>query len=186
MGKVKAREIYLEFRAQITRVLGEGLTITHLDSHEHVHMFPEIFNITLKLASEFKIPYVRLPLESAAVIKRRFSVKDLTRHMALKVFALSGKGRISGSVLYHNDNFLGHFHSGRLDDDIMCFMMENLPEGVSEIAVHPGKGQSDIVEESPWHRNAEVELDVLLKGSWKKRAKSEGIRFVTHREAVSA
>ena len=37
-------EVYKELDAQIKRVLHAGLTVTHLDSHQHIHMLPGIFD----------------------------------------------------------------------------------------------------------------------------------------------
>lgn len=177
-------EIYLELANQIKKVRAEGLEVTHLDSHEHVHMIPAVLKITLRLANEFGVPYIRLPLEGAAVFRKQFKARDLARHAALKVFAARAKKAISGAGLYCNDAFLGHFHSGRINDDILCFMMENLPGGVTELALHPAVMSPRLLEDSPWHRNAPVELDALLNGKWRKAAETNGARLVTHKEAV--
>ena len=48
-----------ELRAQIERCRGEGLPLTHLDSHHHVHNEPAIGRIVISLAQEFGVPYVR-------------------------------------------------------------------------------------------------------------------------------
>lgn len=54
--------IYEEWRAQICHVLSLGITISHLDSHHHVHTSPSLRSILFKLSSEFGINKVRLPL----------------------------------------------------------------------------------------------------------------------------
>src|SRR3954470_23864291 len=48
-----------ELRAQIERVLATGLPVTHLNGHQHLHMWPRVFVIVEQLASEFGIGYVR-------------------------------------------------------------------------------------------------------------------------------
>jgi len=49
-----------ELGAQIQRCRSAGLTLTHLDSHHHVHNEPAIGRIVIELACAFKVPYVRL------------------------------------------------------------------------------------------------------------------------------
>jgi predicted glycoside hydrolase/deacetylase ChbG (UPF0249 family) len=183
-GKIDIGQVYIELASQIKRIKGEGLEITHLDSHEHVHMFPEVLEVVMTLAEEFKIPYIRLPLEDPVVIKKQFKVRDLLRYGGLRMFALRAKKKLFRKNFDADGNFLGHFHSGRIDDDILFFMITHLREGVSELAVHPGVMSPELLEESPWHRNAQREMDALINGRWKTFADSEGVRLVTHKEAV--
>ena len=49
-----------EFGAQIQRCRSEGLPVTHLDSHHHVHNEPALGRIVIQLALAFGVPYVRL------------------------------------------------------------------------------------------------------------------------------
>lgn len=175
LRKVKSDQVYREFRVQIEKILREGLQITHLDSHEHVHMFPGVFKIVLQLALEFNIPYIRIPLEKMAVVTKNFSVGDFMRYTGLRGFAAGAEKQISRTALKCNDGFWGHFHSGRITDDIFLFMMENLVEGVTELVIHPSiSGDAGLRE-----------FDVLMAGRWKKRVLEElGIKLVSHREIV--
>lgn len=181
---VRPEHLYLELANQIQKVIDSGFTVTHLDSHEHVHMFPEVLKIVLTLAKEHAIPYLRFPLENSGLISMKFSVKDLVRHAGLKVFALGAKKRIQTSGIKYNDNFLGHFHSGRLDECIMDFMIRSMPEGINELAVHPAVKSPELLDESPWHKNAEKEMDVLMGGKWKKRLAEEGIDLISQAQVV--
>ena len=47
----------------LERVRSEGIRLTHLDAHKHVHAFPPIFAIVARLAERFGIPVVRVPYE---------------------------------------------------------------------------------------------------------------------------
>jgi predicted glycoside hydrolase/deacetylase ChbG (UPF0249 family) len=183
-GKIKDEEIYIEFKAQIEKVLKEGLVITHLDSHEHVHMFPVVFKQVLRLAREYKVPYVRVSFESASVITKDFSIRDLARYSLLRGISVIPRKLISGTDIVSNDFFFGHFHSGRVNEDVLFFMLENVKNGLTELAVHPAVYSKDFVSEFPWYKNAEDELDVLLQGKWKKKAEELGITLVSHRQAV--
>ncbi|MBW1988986.1 MAG: ChbG/HpnK family deacetylase [Deltaproteobacteria bacterium] len=71
-----------EWRAQIRRVVEAGISPSHLDSHQFVHLFPGMFSICQDLAAEFSIPHVRRrvmdPLSPAAGPRR------LLQYAALK------------------------------------------------------------------------------------------------------
>ena len=54
-------QVETEFRAQIEKTINQT-KIHHLDSHVHTHAIPNIFKITLNLAKEYNIPYIRTQL----------------------------------------------------------------------------------------------------------------------------
>jgi len=180
--KLNLEEVYLEFASQIKKLKEEGLVVTHLDSHEHIHMLPGIMKITLALAKEFKVPYVRLSKEPAYLMIKKFRPKDLARQTSLKVVTKTAKNLISEEGLKCNDAFLGHFHSGRIDNDILRFMMERLRDGVSELAVHPGVLSPELLDFSAWYRNAQKELDALTTGNWRDCLTSGAVRLISHKE----
>ncbi|MGD2278749.1 MAG: ChbG/HpnK family deacetylase [Candidatus Omnitrophota bacterium] len=184
--KLKHDQVYIELSSQVKKIRDAGLSVTHLDSHEHVHMLPMILELTMKLAKEFDVPYVRLPLEPSGLMLKRFTTKDFVRRASLALFTKGGKGRMEAEKIGHNDFFMGHFHAGRVDRDIFCHMLDSLREGVSEIALHPGVFSESFVNEYPWYRNAEKELDLLMDDDWRKRLDEMGVRFLTHGEAVSS
>ncbi|MFH1836913.1 MAG: ChbG/HpnK family deacetylase [Candidatus Omnitrophota bacterium] len=167
---IKADEIMREFGSQIEKVAREGFNITHIDSHEHIHMIPGILKKTIELAQKYKITYIRIPVEPLYVIKKSFSIKDLIRYTALRsasFFSCAMNSLENKKDIRHNTAFLGHFHSGRLDDEIILFMIKNLPQGIAEVALHPGTEETG-----------------LTSGAWKNAAESSGIKIITHREAV--
>lgn len=53
---VDDEEIYLEWKAQIDRVINSGIKPTHLDSHHHSHTLKNNTKILLRLAKEYNIP----------------------------------------------------------------------------------------------------------------------------------
>ncbi|MFH1305198.1 MAG: ChbG/HpnK family deacetylase [Candidatus Omnitrophota bacterium] len=183
-GGLDLADVYQMFSRQIKKARNAGLEITHMDSHEHIHMFPAVLKILAALAVEFKIPYIRLSLEKGSVLRKRFNAKDILRHMALKPFALLGKRFLSREGIKHNDAFWGHFHAGRINDDVLCFIMRNLVPGVNELAVHPGIMSPELLKDSPWHKNAQQETTALLEGKWRALAAVADIRLVTHKEVV--
>jgi len=178
--RIEPEEMYAELSAQIKKIKAAGLRVTHLDSHEHVHMLPPVLVMTLLLAKEFNIPYVRFPRERYGVVTYGFRLKDLVRHSALRLFAHCGWEAMEKEEAGHNDSFLGHFHAGRLDDGILCSMIKGLSDGLTELAVHPAADAPVFIAEHPWYGNAPAELDALLNGRWRDLAASKGVQLVAH------
>src|SRR2546427_12450295 len=64
-GRISPADVERELTAQIERVVGAGITPTHLDAHKHVHGYPPVFAIVARLAVRFRVPVVRVPYERA-------------------------------------------------------------------------------------------------------------------------
>ncbi len=56
-AKVNKDELYIEWKAQIEKYIEiTGKKPTHLDSHHHVHMLPELIQTAIQLAKEYDVP----------------------------------------------------------------------------------------------------------------------------------
>src|SRR5438105_3723976 len=79
IGQKDAAAIERELRAQIERVLAADLQVTHLNGHQHVHMWPHVFAIVSRLADEYGIGYVRRVRDRGGRggIMRRLSIAAL-------------------------------------------------------------------------------------------------------------
>ena len=58
-GRINPEEIELELDAQIQRVMKAGLAISHIDSHQHTHFFPQIRRTLFRLAEHYEIRGLR-------------------------------------------------------------------------------------------------------------------------------
>ncbi len=115
---------YSEMRVQIEKVVAAGLKPSHLDTHKHTHLLPRIFRQVVRLASEFEIPYVRLPLDTTlrlALLGDRFYRRIASR---------------AGVRL--TDHFLGFRLTGSLTEGTFAAAIRNLPDGFTEFMCHPG------------------------------------------------
>ncbi len=64
LGKIKSADIFEELEAQIKFLLDKGMEITHIDSHQHVHLLPGVWQIYKALADKYKIKRLRSSYES--------------------------------------------------------------------------------------------------------------------------
>jgi chitin disaccharide deacetylase len=51
-GRIDADDVAREFRAQLERVRGIGVPVTHLDTHQHTHLWPAVAAVVVDLARE--------------------------------------------------------------------------------------------------------------------------------------
>ena len=154
--KVEPENIEEEFQLQIKRVLEKGFKVSHLDSHRHLHLFPVISDIVLKLAIEYEVPYIRCPyLERKnirSIIVNRFS-KELRK-------------KIRNLNLITSEYFKGFDFSGHLDEKKLLGTLNSLKEGTTELMVHPGIGVDEVVFDRYRKRfDRNKEMNALLSSS---------------------
>jgi predicted glycoside hydrolase/deacetylase ChbG (UPF0249 family) len=111
-------DIYAELRAQIEKVRSADLRISHLDTHKHTHILPQVFRVVLRLAQEFSIPYVRRPL---GPLSHRY-YRRLAGRYAVRM----------------TDHFLGFRLTGSLTESSLAAALSSLRDGVTELMCHPG------------------------------------------------
>lgn len=75
LTKEERRIVYHELQAQIRKVRESlGVSISHLDSHQHIHFGLDLLPIVVRLCKKEKIPYLRIPSNSKELsLKSRIS-----------------------------------------------------------------------------------------------------------------
>jgi chitin disaccharide deacetylase len=76
-GTVDAGDIRNELRAQLERMEAWNVKPTHVDSHEHVHMMPRIFDAMLPVLHELDIPVRSVDPPRSALLSLARPVKAL-------------------------------------------------------------------------------------------------------------
>jgi len=109
-----------ELRAQIERVLASGLRTTHLNGHQHVHMWPSVFLIVSNLADEYGIGYVRR-------VRDRGGRGGIMRRLSIAALNTLGSG---GSTI-------GVMEAGHLTADRIIALLRHV-KGTTELVAHPG------------------------------------------------
>ena len=62
-GRIREEEIEAEAVAQIRRIQSSGITVSHIDSHKHVHAFPRVLAPLLRAARQCGVYCIRNPFE---------------------------------------------------------------------------------------------------------------------------
>lgn len=139
-GRIHLEEVRLELSAQFQRIMQEKLRVTHVDSHQHVHILPGIFPIVLKLAQSYRIRSVRIP-QAAGGIRECLaggSAGDRMARFGLWLLCCRMRQKAVRYGFYFPDHFIGLIAGGAVDEAFLMRQLENLPDGLTEIMIHPG------------------------------------------------
>ena len=139
LPKVRA-QLRAEIEAQFAAFAATGLKLDHVNAHKHFHLHPTIASLLLETATAHGVKGARVPLEPQDVLAR------IERHKASGVVALTtpfAKGlrrRFRAAGLTAPDQVFGLAWSGAMTGARLKGMIEHLPEGLSEIYMHPATG----------------------------------------------
>ncbi len=183
MGRLDLAEIEREFEAQIRRVLDLGIAATHLDGHNHIHVFPSLVPLVIRLAKKYKIPAVRYPAEALWALRPFNSVK-WAKKTALTLAAGLNKRKWVKAGIRFPDRFRGMGHSGHLTRDRLLALIKALRPGITEIMCHPGEppaGESKFPWEYEWAQEKDALCDPEVRALLDEN-KIERVNFSVFRE----
>ncbi|HVB87222.1 MAG TPA: hopanoid biosynthesis-associated protein HpnK [Candidatus Dormibacteraeota bacterium] len=187
-GSVRSRDIETELRAQIEKIRHAGIEPTHVDTHKHTHVHPLVMNALGKVANELGITRVRKPAEdladsweTQAAGERSWS--SLASAAAVRAAALWFESLARKYGLRSPDHFLGLAMTGRLGAAALCQLIDNLPEGRTEIMLHPGMCDADLASTgSRLQQQRQLELEALLAPEVRRAVERNAVRLITYRE----
>ena len=175
-GLVRAAEVEREWEAQVVAVREAGFRVTHLDSHQHLHLLPRLVPTVLALARRFDVPFVRAPRVDDPASCGSPSVAGLARARLLALFGASARRRIASFGLPEPPRVLGLAEAGRMTLRAWQGLLEGLPrEGTFEVVLHPGADDSSAAARYRWGYSWAEESEALESG--------ELTRLLAEREA---
>lgn len=176
-GQVNISEVEAELRAQIEKAISLGITPTHIDGHQHIHIMPGVINTALRLAKEYSIPSVRYPVGPWA---GRTGLARAFEKIVLEGIASSRRGIIVSSGISSPDYFFGLNYTGSLDSESLCGIISCLPEGSSEIMCHPGLANRALADSTDWGHGWERELDAVCSRKVKEYVQMKKIELINY------
>lgn len=137
--KVRA-QLRAEIEAQFAAFAATGLAIDHVNAHKHFHLHPTIASLMVETAAAYRVKGARVPLEPQGVLAQ------IEAHKSSGVVALTGpfarglKRRFRRAGITAPDSVFGLAWSGAMTEPRLKGLIEHLPEGLSEIYLHPATG----------------------------------------------
>jgi len=124
-----AQPLEREIRAQFERFRALGLSPTYWDGHAHLHLNPAVLRLALPVALEHRFRATRVVREPGPPALLPWIFESLSR-AALPALQRYG--------IAFTDHVFGLRDTGRMTTETITRILENLPEGVSELYFHPG------------------------------------------------
>jgi len=188
-GAIRTKDIERELRAQIQKIRDAGIEPTHLDTHKHTHAHPRVMNVLANLAQELGITRVRKPAEYLSDSWTQMcgesgaSPKQFAAVAAVRVISANFASISKKYGLRSPETFLGVAATGQLGPEALCDLIDRLPEGRTEIMLHPGVCDEDLAKTgSRLQRQRQLELDGLLAPQVRRAIEHHGIRLISYRE----
>jgi len=150
---------------------------------------PGVSEIVIRLAQEFSIRSVRCPREArpnlANLLRLKSSrsapAKQYLVARAVGVFARSFAKKLAKAGLLYAEHFYGLSQTGFLNVQGVLGILEDLPEGISELMCHPGYRDTDLFHSGTrLLAQREVEIQALTAPGVKKAVADRGIQRVSY------
>jgi chitin disaccharide deacetylase len=153
------RQLEAEIAAQFDAFRATGLPLDHVNTHKHFHLHPTIASTIVRVGKKYGLRAIRVPLEPHAVLRRAESGVKLRGAYITAPWAALSRARFRAAGLRVPDQVFGLAWSGAMTPARVLGLIENLPDGLTELYLHPATGP--YAGSAPGYRYAE-ELAALL------------------------
>jgi predicted glycoside hydrolase/deacetylase ChbG (UPF0249 family) len=187
---ISLREVELEWDAQIRKLRNAGIEPTHLDGHKHVHMLPGLFEVALRLAKRHGIGAIRVALEASTLRAALSSgtnqnagkvMKQGVQARGLKLLARDAREQAERVGISTADYFCGIAQTGELTREGLTQFLKSLPEGSTELMVHPGYTDDALRQSATRLQDSrQTELEILTDTGIRNLVASQGIRLIDY------
>ena len=179
-GRIALHHVAAECSAQLTRLLELGVTLGHIDSHHHVHAFPVVWKAVMEVASRAGVRAIRVSEESSPRASMRLSRALLAASLrAVWRVATNGGGHAADRGLRRADHFWGFGLFGAHDfQRRLVELFDQLEPGTTELMVHPGHVDRDLVAWDSYTTGRERELAALCSREVRDRLARRDLQLV--------
>jgi len=160
-GRILVRDVEHEWEAQVVRALDAGLRVTHLDSHQHLHLLPTFLPVAIRLARRFGVAYVRAPGTDQASARAATGLRAAGKTKLLSAFGDRARRMLRTVGLPDPPVAIGLAEAGHMTFGRWERLLEALPDGTYEAALHPGTADGGTASRYRWGYRWDEEAEVL-------------------------
>ena len=182
LGRINWDEVEREIAAQIARFQKTGLRLSHLDSHQHLHMFPPVFQIVRRLTRRIDNVWIRNSAgpwrKSPGILMGRW-----VKQLGLNLTCLSARG-YSPPLPQMPDGMFGFEVSGCLTRSALEQILRKIPDGLYELICHPGEGDKETCRQyRHWGYRWAEELEALTASETRRLLQEQKIALTSFAQA---
>ena len=179
LARISWDEVEREIAAQIARFQNTGLRLSHLDSHQHLHMFPPVFQIVRRLTRGMDNVWIRNPAgpwrKSPDVRMGRW-----VQRLGLNLTSVSTQALLGLRVPQMPDGMYGFEVGGCLTRSALEQILRKIPDGLYELICHPGEDDTETRRRySHWGYRWVEELEALTAPETRVVLKEQGIALTS-------
>jgi predicted glycoside hydrolase/deacetylase ChbG (UPF0249 family) len=185
-GRLNEDEIEAEATAQIRKLQLAGILVSHLDTHKHTHIFPQILRPLLRAAKNCGVPAIRNafePVRISLLAERPSLWKRLSQVKLLRGFAQTFHKSVKEAGMVSPEGSLSIAATGALNETLFRMLLENLPEGTWEFVSHPGYNDAELQTVGTRLKESRAqELNILTSGAARDIVRSCEIELISYRD----
>jgi len=179
LGRINWDEVEREIAAQIARFQEAGLRLSHLNSHQHLHMFPPVFQIVRRLTRGIDNVWIRNPTgpwrKSPGVQIGRW-----VESLGLNLTCLLARGLYGGPLPRMPDGMYGFEVGGCLTGSALERTLRKIPDGLYELICHPGEDDAETrTRYSHWGYRWAEEREALMAPETRVALKEQEIKLTS-------
>jgi len=167
------KQIVAEIEAQFQAFRETGLALDHVNAHKHFHLHPTVAQAIIEIGQRFGTQAVRVPLEPRAVLAAAEPEKTPPAAYLTRPFARMLRKRLAANGLSAPDAVFGLAWSGAMTGARLRGLLAHLPQGLSEIYLHPAS-RRDFAGAVPGYYH-DQELHALIGAEVQAAVRREGI-----------
>ncbi len=203
LGGFDRDQLIQEVTAQIRKIQATGLRVTHLDTHKHAHVFPEILGALLRAARICGVRAIRNPIVPVKALPARLFKgkphlwKRYGQVRMLHTFSRQFLQRTKRAGLLTPDGVIGVIETGSLvnhddsnDDGNSSLLRQTLaclPQGTWEFVCHPGYCDADLrAVHTRLLDSRDQERRLLTSAALRQFLEEQKIQVIGYREFVES
>lgn len=187
--KLNPVEMEAEATAQIRRLQSAGITVTHVDTHKHTHMFPAVLRPLLRAARACGVGAIRNPfvppgtLPAWTILRSTKLWRRSAGVVALRRFTPAFNRLVQETGMLTPDGCFGVVVTGSLDQDFFRQIAAAIPDGTWELVCHPGYLDGDLEQvRTRLRESRETELALLTSPEARSALEKCGIELISYRD----
>lgn len=188
-------QLVAEITAQIRKIQAAGIEVTHLDTHKHTHVFPDVLVAMLRAARVCGVRAIRNPfIPKKSTDGRLFKKKgDLWKRYGqarmLHSFSRQFRRRTKRAGLLTPDGLIGMIETGSLESagysELLRQSIASLPDGTWELVCHPGHNDTDLrAAGTRLLDSRDEERRFLVSAELRQFLEKEKISVISYREFI--
>ncbi len=171
-------ELAREIQAQMDLFAATGLPLSYVDSHQHMHLHPTVFNLLVPLAKRYGARGVRVPRDQLLLALRHDRRRLAGKVLQATVFGALSRWcalRLRHHCLRVCCRTYGLIQSGRMTESYVLSALRRIDEPSTEVYFHPTTGPR-LDELGP----NQGDLQTLLSPAVAELIRHRGLRLSTY------